>query len=250
MRRRAFTLIVLLVVIAIIAILMGILMPALQKARKQARELICTSNLKQYGISGNMYVNDYDQRFPSPLNWLYKDVTGLSFLQPCQWHDASKIADGPLFYYMRTMNVHMCPTFYSLSKSYGPSHPGHTNTSPPIEPQYSYSMNSYLGLRAAIGAGANDYLLEAHKVLDVKNPAKTIYFTEENLWTIKDLSNYCLNNNLFYISKDTTYDCLATYHKMQGNNVNSGIANIAFVDGSVGTGQAKDSVWLALPTRK
>jgi prepilin-type N-terminal cleavage/methylation domain-containing protein/prepilin-type processing-associated H-X9-DG protein len=250
MNRRAFTLIELLVVIAIIAVLMGILMPALQKARKQAREMICTSNLKQYGLCGTMYLNEYDQKFPNPLNWLYKDMTGSNFVQSCQWHDASKKADGPFFYYMRNMDVHMCPTFYSLSKSYGPSHPGHTSSSPPIDPQYSYSMNSYLGLTNAIGAGANDYKLEAHKALDVKNPAKTIYFTEENLWLIPNLSNYCLNNNLFYTSKDTIYDCLATYHKMQGNDVNTGIANISFVDGSVGTGEAKDSVWLALPTRK
>jgi prepilin-type processing-associated H-X9-DG protein len=197
-------------------------------------------------------MNDYDQKFPSPLTWLYGSTTGMSFLQPCQWHDASQKADGPFYYYMRTMDVHLCPTFASLAKSYGPSHANH-DAKIPIDPQYSYSMNSWLGLTAAIGAGAEDYKFEAHKTMDVKNPAKTIFFSEENLWTIdkpENLSDYCLNNNMLYLSKNTVYDCIATYHKTQGTDVTSGIANISFVDGSVGNGQAKDSVMLGFPGRK
>ena len=217
--KRGFTLIELLVVIAIIAVLMGILLPALQKARKQAKEMICTSNLKQYALSGNMYVNDYDQKFPNSQRWLY---TNSPFIEACGWHDASKTPDGVLWFYMKSMDVHMCPTFYSLSKSYGPSHPGHENSTIPIDPQYSYSMNYYLGALSAYGGGTNDFKLAVSSALQVKVPSKTIYFTEENLWTIPDLSNYCLNNNIFYTSRDTVYDCLATYHKIRGNNVNSG----------------------------
>ena len=50
-KKNAFTLIELLVVIAIIAILAALLLPALQKARERARQSLCTSNLKQMGVS-------------------------------------------------------------------------------------------------------------------------------------------------------------------------------------------------------
>jgi len=63
-RKRAFTLIELLVVIAIIALLMSILMPALQRVKKHAQNVICQSNLKQWGSFFAMYTDDNNTRFP------------------------------------------------------------------------------------------------------------------------------------------------------------------------------------------
>ena len=62
--RKAFTLIELLVVMAIIAILAAILFPVFAQAREKARAIVCVSNCRQIGLALNMYVQDYDERYP------------------------------------------------------------------------------------------------------------------------------------------------------------------------------------------
>jgi prepilin-type N-terminal cleavage/methylation domain-containing protein len=66
--RRAFTLIELLVVIAIVAILAALLFPVFAAARERARITTCASNLRQLGMAGHMYAQDFDEL-------LYQSVT-------------------------------------------------------------------------------------------------------------------------------------------------------------------------------
>ena len=56
-RLKAFTLIELLVVIGIISLLMSILLPVVSQVRKAAQEVVCQSNLRQFGMGAQMYAN-------------------------------------------------------------------------------------------------------------------------------------------------------------------------------------------------
>jgi prepilin-type N-terminal cleavage/methylation domain-containing protein len=65
MKRSGFTLIELLVVIAIIAVLVALIFPVFASARAKARQNTCISNLRQIGISIELYAMDYDDLYPA-----------------------------------------------------------------------------------------------------------------------------------------------------------------------------------------
>jgi prepilin-type N-terminal cleavage/methylation domain-containing protein/prepilin-type processing-associated H-X9-DG protein len=68
---RAFTLIELLVVITIIGLLAGMLLPVFGRAKESARATACLSNLRQMGVSLNLYVQDNKNRLPVMYDFIF-----------------------------------------------------------------------------------------------------------------------------------------------------------------------------------
>ena len=100
--RSGFTLIELLVVIAIIAILAAILFPVFAQAREAARKSTCQSNLKQIGSGIMMYVQDYDERFPT--------VRGANVNAFADWR-------GLIFPYTKNVQIFLCPSNNANSRN-------------------------------------------------------------------------------------------------------------------------------------
>jgi prepilin-type N-terminal cleavage/methylation domain-containing protein/prepilin-type processing-associated H-X9-DG protein len=90
-----FTLVELLVVVAIVALMAAILFPVFVQVRARARQSTCANNLCQIVRAGMLYLQDYDERFPS-----------------CYWSAAPPYAIDPrtsLQPYLRNRDVWYCP---------------------------------------------------------------------------------------------------------------------------------------------
>jgi prepilin-type N-terminal cleavage/methylation domain-containing protein len=239
--RSAFTLIELLVVIAIIAILLAILMPGLQRVREQGRCTACKSNLHNYAMATRLYSDDNRDTFPYSFTWLYKQG-GTN----CNWHTkASNLETHPelagvAWPYLKGLGVHLCGSFKNVAKVMGC---GRCNNSTPVDPQYGYSMNSYLNGDAWSSVPAQYQLAirDLKKVSQVSRPSSVFYFSEENSWTIPGLNGAGINDNNLRTVPACTTDSFGTFHKTSPGHLNNGVVNASFVDMHV----AEVSAWPA-----
>jgi len=62
--RSAFSLVELLVVVSTVALLMGLILPALRRAGAMAKQTVCQSRLRQWGLAFEAYAADYDGLYP------------------------------------------------------------------------------------------------------------------------------------------------------------------------------------------
>ncbi len=223
--QRAFTLIELLVVISIIAILMAVMMPALQRVKSQAQEMGCRANLRQYGIAQAMYLDDFDDRYPSAWNSLVKTESPVSGYQRyCRWHDPRYPADGPFWMYLKEQKTHLCPTFAVLAKTMGQMHPSHVATNP-VVPYYSYSMNAFLGNNNTLTSPPG--VIKRSQITRPKS--EVFFFGEENMWTRPGNSNVLNDNALCPDGRDW----FGTFHGAKRGDWNGGTVNLVFVDAHV-----------------
>ena len=270
-KRRAFTLIELLVVIAIIALLLGILMPSLNKVKKQAQNVICKTNLHNYQVAGVMYLNENGDAFPnawqslfdscqgrSPCtkgNCKYPDSGHVAFIgetsRLCRWHnedyDLTEHPDyaGPMWEYLASKDVHVCPTFKTFAMKYGQDHVSHDSS---IEIgkdtiQFAYSQNALLGW------AQDTENLAVMKSTKVKGPSQVFYYAEENCWETSGRNSAPLNDTALLVDyySSSLDDTFASFHRTTYEKREEGVSNIVFVDGSMGEAGPDESLMYSRP---
>jgi len=132
-RSHGFTLIELLVVIAIIAILAAILFPVFALARERARQITCTSNMKQVSLALLQYQEDYDETCPIGFNgnYMYGPQSAPIYNHTVQPFGQPTGIAGQLQPYVKNWNVMTCDDDHPMSlkdaQNYGKVPIGMTN---------------------------------------------------------------------------------------------------------------------------
>ena len=236
--RRGFTLIELLVVIAIIAILAAILMPVLAKAQEKAQRATCGSNLRQWGIALNLYVDDNNQRLPMPkIPTATPGSAGYNENQPMwqnfsDFHNADQgdsawfnglpplVGSAALWQIAQSGNsttfatarkIFDCPTAATQPPQYA---------STPSRVEFNYGMNpsGNKGLPASIGYGTN------FTMTMVSHPSAFAFMADGRAH---------FTETPFYGSDPTKEVCVEHCWVVQFSSRHNGGGNITFGDGHV-----------------
>ena len=143
-KTRGFTLIELLVVIAIIAILAAILFPVFANAKKAAHRSACINNVKQIGLSINMYVDDSGGKYPT-----YRSNSCPPGIPSSDWDSYGRLATGLMYalrHHVKNQRMWMCPA--GGQRAYK----GITYTVPPGRP-FTDTWDQLVGWIKAPGIG-------------------------------------------------------------------------------------------------
>ena len=176
-----FTLIELLVVIAIIAILAAILFPVFAQAREKARQTACMASEKQIGTAVTMYLQDYDETYPS-IDFDIANAGGVSTnpklpLPDGRTYQGLMVWALQFYPYVKNKQVFVCPND-DLSATYwldnGTVNPYQGTYNKPIP--MSYGINeSMIFFGPTSKAYGND---APPSMADVQFPSNTYYIGE------------------------------------------------------------------------
>ncbi|MBI1368513.1 MAG: prepilin-type N-terminal cleavage/methylation domain-containing protein [Planctomycetes bacterium] len=248
MKKAAFTLIELMVVVAIILVLVAILLPTLENAKEVAALTVCAANQRQLVMSNQMYASDNHGLYPPfrmaiTLNWK-GEVDG------SDGPGITRLDQSLLWPYFRSAGVLMCPIFKALTND---------------DAIRAYSMNWNIGSTPPMTDNDNEGIGSLTKV---RRPAELCMFSEENPWAHPAYSGVGINDADLVVRTWPTQDTLATYHlpryeryaqgepagflpTHQDQLLDTGVANVGFVDGHVATANTLQTERLVFndPTR-
>ena len=198
-----FTLLELAIVLGIIVILASLTFPILAKAREHSKRVSCTNNLKQWGLTLMVYVDDNGGKYPvgdikeSTLFWA--DVLPPYMNNPSVVPMSTMMTKGKVLCPGAGRNIYVCPSVpidYELLEKY--------NQSQSSEFYSSYVYNKEFDVKAQI------------RFPRLKDGAKTVLFLETHKPTEQTITQAIFENianeKAIFRHAKTTNICFADGH--------------------------------------